>query len=217
MIVLGIDGALGSFSAAVHRDGATAAVVRDGNVALEEGLAAIARAMRDEGIVPQDLDRIAVGIGPGGFTGLRVAISYAKSLALAWKRPLVGVSSFDVVEDGGDATRVLAVVRGRTGVISARYRDGDASARASGPIADVFAAILPAAMTGALPVAGALSQDVRDALAERAIDVQPMSPLAEVPAAAVALLGSRRAPAESPHAVRADYGESPAAKVPKPR
>jgi len=58
---------------------------------------------------------------------------------------------------------------------------------------------------------------VRDALAERAIDVQPMSPLAEVPAAAVALLGSRRAPAESPHAVRADYGESPAAKVPKPR
>ncbi len=217
MIVLGIDGALGSFSAAIVRGEATGSVELEGNVALEGGLDAIARAMRDEGVAPKDLDRIAIGIGPGGFTGLRIAISYAKSLALAWRVPLVGVSSFDTLEYGHDVATVLAVVSGRAGVISARYRDGEATARASGTIAEVLEQVLPAGIDGPLLVAGSLAQDVLDALGERGTIVERLSTVARPPAAAIARIGASRAPAASPHEIRADYGERPAAKVPKLR
>lgn len=217
MIVLGIDGALGSFSAAIARGDATAAVELEGNVALEGGLDAIARAMRDEGVTPADLERIAVGIGPGGFTGLRIAVSYAKSLALAWRLPLTGVLSFDTVEYGHDLTRALAIVSARAGVISARYRHGDASRRASGLTREVLDEVLEGAGPGPLPVAGTLSQDVLDALGERGITVEPVVSYARPPAAAVARIGAARAPAASPHEIRADYGERPAAKIPKLR
>ena len=217
MIVLGIDGALGSFSAAIARDDATAAVELEGSVALEGGLDAIARAMRDEGVTSTDLDRVAVGIGPGGFTGLRIAVAYAKSLALAWRLPLVGVLSFDAVEFGHDLPRSLAIVSGRAGVISARYREGDRTRRASGLIAGVLDEVLPAELEGPLPVAGTLAQDVLDALGERGIDVERPSSHARPPAAAIARIGAARAPAASPHEVRADYGERPAAKIPKLR
>lgn len=215
MIVLGIDGALGAFSAAVVRDGEHRASVRlDGNVALEAGLDAVARALRDEGVPVGGVDRIAVGIGPGGFTGLRIAISYAKSLAFAWRVPLVGISSFDLLEYRLDAPRALAVVSGRAGIISARYRDGDAATRASGPIADVLDAVLPAHGEGSLPVVGA-PQDARNALGERACSVTYYEPLVTPAAAAAAFIGGERTDETSPHALRADYGEAPAAKVPK--
>jgi tRNA threonylcarbamoyladenosine biosynthesis protein TsaB len=215
MIVLGIDGALGSFSAAVVRDGEHRASVQlEGNVALEAGLDAVARALRDEGVPAGGVDRIAVGIGPGGFTGLRIAISYAKSLAFAWRVPLVGVSSFDLLEYRLNLPRALAVVGGRAGIISARYRDGETFVRGSGLIADVLDAVLPARNDEPLPVVGA-PQDARSALGERACSVTYYEPLVTPPAAAAALVGGERTADASPHAVRADYGEAPAAKVPK--
>ena len=44
---------------------------------------AIDRAVRQAGLTPGDLDRIAVSVGPGGFTSLRIAVASAKGIALA--------------------------------------------------------------------------------------------------------------------------------------
>ena len=65
-----------------------------------------------------------------------------------------------------------------------------------------------------LPVIGA-SKDVLSALAEGGWTVSALAPRVTPPAAAVALLGVSTPAAASAHEVRADYGELPAAKVPR--
>ncbi|MCE6961306.1 tRNA (adenosine(37)-N6)-threonylcarbamoyltransferase complex dimerization subunit type 1 TsaB [Cereibacter sphaeroides] len=47
-----------------------------------------------------DLDALAVGTGPGNFTGVRIAVSAARGLALALKRPAIGVTRFDALAFG---------------------------------------------------------------------------------------------------------------------
>jgi tRNA threonylcarbamoyl adenosine modification protein YeaZ len=44
-----------------------------------------------------DLDAIAVGTGPGNFTGVRIAVSAARGLALALSRPAIGVTGFEAL------------------------------------------------------------------------------------------------------------------------
>ena len=214
MIVLGIEGALGGFSAAIARDGViVASDEQAGNVALERGLASIEAVMRDAGVDRHELTRLAVGNGPGGFTGLRITIAYAKSLAQAWNLPLVAVSSFDLQEYGIDRARVLGIVAGRPGIVSVRYRDGSDVRRASGPIASTLAAVLPEPDARPLTVVAG-PEGVLAELAEGGYIVESLTPLVRPAAAAAALAATSAHPAASPHEVRADYGEAPAAKVP---
>ncbi len=219
MNVLALDGALGAFSAAVAARGRIVASCREGGaVALERGLAIVQDVLDGAHLTPRQIDRLAVGVGPGSFTGLRIAIAYAKSLAAVWERPLVPLSSFDLLEFDCGFTRFLSVVVGRTGIISARFRSPDEVRRASGPIADVLDEVLPPDVTrpGAQPLAvvGA-PKDVLHALAERAIIVRSFDPLVTPAAAAAALAAPLCTPPASLHQVRADYGELPAAKLPR--
>jgi tRNA threonylcarbamoyladenosine biosynthesis protein TsaB len=213
--VLAIDGALGAFSVAAARDGALlSSESLTGNAALERGLALVSGVLSRSGIAPHRLDRLAVGIGPGGFTGLRIAVAYAKSLAQAWELPLVPVSSFDILEYAMGLDRALTVVMGRPGVISARYRNGGEIRRASGRTADVLDELALAAGAPPLDVVAA-PEDVLAALAERGIVVNSREPLVAEAAVAAAFAAEQRESARTPHEVRADYGELPAAKVPK--
>jgi tRNA threonylcarbamoyl adenosine modification protein YeaZ len=215
MNVLGIDAAAGGFSAAFISDGqAPVTIELAGNVALEGGLRAISEVLPGESSAK--LDRIGVGIGPGGFTGARIAISYAKSLALGWKLPLCGISTFDAFEAGLQLSGrpLLTAVRGRTGVVSARLRARAGEHRASGYIRDVLAELQPA-LPKSFVLTGNGAEDVRAALGERGTDVEILARAVEPAALAIAMLAAEREPARSLHEVRADYGELPAAQVPK--
>jgi len=216
VIVLALDGALGAFSIALD-DGTTVTErVAPPAAALERGIDLARDLLGPDGLAR--VDRIAVGLGPGGFTGLRIALTYAKAIAFARGVPLVGVSSYDVIDDGSEAGPVLAVVVGRPGIFSVRLRRADGTtATASGPVDDILA-LLPE-HDGADPTLTVIAptEDVSRACAERGFIVRTLSP-PEAPAARIIAARARTAaPLASSHAAVPDYGERPAVTAPKRR
>jgi tRNA threonylcarbamoyladenosine biosynthesis protein TsaB len=63
----------------------------------ERLLSAIDRLLSDSGTAAADLDAIAISIGPGSFTGLRVGLSTAKGLAMGSRKPLVTVPTLEAM------------------------------------------------------------------------------------------------------------------------
>ena len=74
----------------------------------------------DAGIAKSDLDAIAVGIGPGAFTGVRLGVSLAQGMALALGIPAIGVSTLAALAmraTPDDGSRVLAAIDARMGEV----------------------------------------------------------------------------------------------------
>ena len=99
MRILAIDTALGACAAAVL-DSRAGAILASESAAMLRGHAEaimplIARVMDAGRCEFHDLDRIAVTVGPGSFTGLRVGISAARGIALAAGKPAVGLTTLE--------------------------------------------------------------------------------------------------------------------------
>jgi tRNA threonylcarbamoyl adenosine modification protein YeaZ len=125
--VLAIDTATSQTVVAAQADPG-AVIVRDrwasGHVHGERLLASIVRLLAEAQIEREELVAIAVGTGPGSFTGLRVGVATAKGLAFGLELPIVGIGTAEalaraaVPADGGAETVVVLQPAGPSG----RYR-----------------------------------------------------------------------------------------------
>ncbi|CDX22947.1 Peptidase M22 glycoprotease [Mesorhizobium sp. ORS 3324] len=101
MKLLAIDCAASLCAACVYDAGAGTELGRRvldlGKGHAERLMAVIEAVLKTGGIGYQDLDAVAVSIGPGSFTGLRVGVSTARGLALALKIPAIGVTTLEAL------------------------------------------------------------------------------------------------------------------------
>jgi tRNA threonylcarbamoyladenosine biosynthesis protein TsaB len=126
VIILGIESATGRAGVALGTpDGVIAsAQVTRGPRHAEVLIPAIDFICAQAGIAVADVDAIAVDVGPGLFTGLRVGIATANGLAQALTKPMIAVCSLDVLAHpmrfaGADIVSVIDARRGE--VYAARY------------------------------------------------------------------------------------------------
>ncbi|RWZ50108.1 tRNA (adenosine(37)-N6)-threonylcarbamoyltransferase complex dimerization subunit type 1 TsaB [Halobacillus fulvus] len=103
MNILAIDTSNYVMGVAVLRDGAVAGeyvtnIKKNHSIRL---MPAIDQLMRETGMKPDELDRIAVAHGPGSYTGVRIGLATAKTMAWTLDIPVVGISSLEAVARQG--------------------------------------------------------------------------------------------------------------------
>ncbi len=76
---------------------------------------AVEEVLTTASVTIEGLDFIAVVIGAGSFTGIRIGVSTAKALGYAKNKPILGVTSFDALAYNIDSGKVLAVIDAKHG------------------------------------------------------------------------------------------------------
>ena len=127
MITLALDTSTAAGSIAVRRDGATI-MSRTGDVGRPHATRLpgdLVDALGENNLTLDDVTLLAVGLGPGAFTGLRVGLATVQGLAFARQQPVVGISAFDALASAAasDADEIAVWLDGaRKEVFAARYR-----------------------------------------------------------------------------------------------
>lgn len=177
----------------------------------------IAEVLVEAGQPADAVDRLAVTVGPGAFTGLRVGLATARGLALATGRPLVGVTTFEAIGHAlgprpGCRRSVLVVVESRRAELFLQLFDAGLTPRGEPRLLspEACARWLPA---GPLLVAGCGAAALGPVLVGR-----PDVAFAEGPglpdAAAVAALAATRTPEAGALPPRPFYLRAPDATLP---
>ncbi len=124
MLILAFDTATDSATSALVWDGEVLGELTSRPLTVLEDLDAL---LRRGGVRDSQVEGIAVGLGPGSFTGLRMGMITARTLAFAWEVGLAGVSTLDALAAGApgavpviDARRreVFSLVEGRPTVLA---------------------------------------------------------------------------------------------------
>ncbi len=130
--------------------------------------------LTDHGLAWRDIDALAVGIGPGNFTGIRISVSAARGLALGLDIPAVGVSIFEVMRlCGGAASSAAEIIsleapRGEAYVQPFRVGEAQSAPRQIDPAAP------PADLrfAEALQVRGYRAEDIARSLGASAVPAE---------------------------------------------
>jgi tRNA threonylcarbamoyladenosine biosynthesis protein TsaB len=127
--------------------------------------------LAEAGLARSDLDALAVGCGPGAFTGVRLAISAAQGIALGLDIPVVPVSSLAALamQAPANGAAILAVIDARMGEIYAGSfrRTGEGLVEPIGDESVGLASALPLPATAAWNVIGSGWASYRDVLIGR--------------------------------------------------
>ncbi|CAN5785867.1 tRNA (adenosine(37)-N6)-threonylcarbamoyltransferase complex dimerization subunit type 1 TsaB [soil metagenome] len=207
MLLLALDTATPAVTVAVH-DGTSVLAAASSLGARRHGelvAPTVQRVLTEAGVAPRDLTRIAVGVGPGPFTGLRVGLMTARTLAVVTGAEVVGVCTLDILARAvvtersvGGSPFVVATDARRKEVYWAGY-DGDGR-RTEGPHVDSPTGLADRLPAGCVVVGGGgqLYVDVLPAAPG------PRGPDAGVLAAAVAAGSVPLLPAEPLYLRRPD-------------
>jgi tRNA threonylcarbamoyladenosine biosynthesis protein TsaB len=175
----------------------------------------VEQALAESGAGWDEVERIAVGVGPGGFTGLRIGIATARALAQGRGLPLVPVSSLAALAAGAGPGPVAAVIDARRGEVFAGAWDGDRELLAPAALAPAALAELLVGLDVPVQAVGDGAVRFRPELEGAGVAV-PLdgSPLHRITAAPLCRLGAAGAPTERDHLLP-DYRREPDAKPPQ--
>ena len=166
MLILALDSAVARCSATIVSAGEIVAGYQQD---LDRGHASVLPVMtqnvlRDAGIQAEDLDLVAVTVGPGSFTGIRGGLALAQGIGVAADRPLIGVTVGEALACS------LPHLPGRTLWCATTSRRGRIFLEIEDQVLSLAVTELPTP-AGPVAIAGGAAADIASRLAARSVNV----------------------------------------------